>query len=155
MSGDTLFAALLLLGLLALAGLNAYLRPKKKPRRKPADAKFTEPPKRPKLPRRPPANTIATLFIEYADADGVLTERRISVIQIDAMTDEKGTFDPQKLRAYCHLRRDQRTFFIERIQKLFPPDQEEPLRQQEEIHSFFADLCARVANSEKGEVTRK
>jgi hypothetical protein len=155
MSGDTLFAVLLLLGLLALAGLNAYLKPQKKPRRKPANAKFNEPPKRGRRPRAPPTNSIATLFIEYADADGVLTERRISIIQIDAMCDDAGTFDPYKLRAYCHLRRDNRTFFIERIQRLVPPDQEEPLREPEDIHRFFAELCTRVADSKKGEVTRR
>jgi hypothetical protein len=155
MSSELIFALLLVFGLLAVVGLNAYLSAGEKPAPKAPDAAFNEPPKRPRLPRRPPTNSIATLFIEYADADGVLTERRISIIQIDAMGDDAGTFNPYKLRAYCHLRRDNRTFFIERIQQLFPPDQEEPLRQAKDIHSFFADLCARVANSEKGEVTRQ
>jgi hypothetical protein len=155
MSSEVIFAILMLFGLLALVGLNSYLWPKDAAPSEPADATFNEPQKRPRRPRKPPTNSIATLFIEYADADGVLTERRISIIQIDAMGDDAGTFDPYKLRAYCHLRRDNRTFFIERIQQLFPPDQEQPLRRPEEIHSFFADLCARVANSEKGEVTRQ
>jgi hypothetical protein len=144
-----------ILGLLAVVGVNAYRSPNEKPPQKTEDATFKEPQKRPRRPRKPPTNSIATLFIEYADADGVLTERRISIIQIDAKGDDAGTFDPYKLRAYCHLRRDNRTFFIERIQQLFPPDQEQPLRRPEEIHSFFADLCARVANSKKGEVTRQ
>lgn len=47
------------------------------------------------------------LEIIYEDADGDITERQISVLKYDPVI--------RKIYAWCHLRRDSRTFFEQRI----------------------------------------
>ena len=48
----------------------------------------------------------STVDIEYIDTDGVITRR---VVNVQGLTE-----DGQKIRAFCHLRRGLRHFFIER-----------------------------------------
>jgi hypothetical protein len=153
-SGAALFLIVLFTGLILVIGLN--LR-----RREDGAARQTErigeaPPKRRRRLARtipPPEKAMARLRMEYADAFGVLTERQISIIQLDATKDAEGRYRPSKMRAYCHMRRGYRTFMVHRIQKLYIPSQEEPQRLRGEIHHYFADLCAHVAASPSGIVT--
>jgi len=155
MSTELLIALGLVAALLTLVGLNAILWPKEPPRSTAPDEPFAEAPPRPKRRTLPPAKPIATLEIEYADAHGEVTERRISIIQIDATVDDEGNFYPESMRAYCHMRRANRTFMVGRIERLYPPGQTTPLRRRAEIYAWFAELCRQTANSEHGEVFRK
>jgi hypothetical protein len=147
-SGAAVFFTILFIGLILVISLKAR-------RREDGEGRRTErigeapPRRRQRLARTipPPDKAMARLRMEYADAFGVLTERQISIIQLDATKDAEGRYHPSKMRAYCHLRRGYRTFMVRRIQKLYVPSQEEPLRFRGEIHHYFADLCARVATS--------
>lgn len=155
MDGGTTFALILLIGLLALAYINARTWRRDDPPATTRDEPFAEAAPRPKRRTLPPAKPVATLEIEYADAHGEVTERRISIIQIDATVDDEGTFYPESMRAYCHMRRANRTFMVGRIERLYPPGQTTPLRRRAEIYAWFAELCRQTAHSENGEVFRK
>lgn len=155
MSTELLIALGLVAAMLILVGLNAILWPKEPPRSTPPDQPFTEAAPRPKRRTLPPAKPIATLEIEYADAHGEVTERRISIIHIDAETDEAGNFYPESLRAYCHLREGNRTFMVGRIERLYPPGDTTPLRRRAEIYAWFAELCRQVAETESSRITRR
>lgn len=155
MSTELLIALGLVAAMLILVGLNAILWPKEPPRSTPPDEPFAEAPQRPKRRTLPPAKPIATLEIEYADAHGEVTERRISIIHIDAETDEAGNFYPESMRAYCHMRRANRTFMVGRIERLYPPGETTPLRRRAEIYAWFAELCRQVAEAENSRITRR
>jgi len=156
MAGETLFALILLIGLLALFYINARTWRREEPRNTAPDEPFAdEPPKRPQRRTLPPAKPIATLEIEYADAHGEVTERRISIIQIDAEVDEEGAFHPESMRAYCHMRKGNRTFMVGRIERLYPPGETTPIRRRAEIYAWFAELCRQVAEAENSQVTRR
>ena len=155
MSNELIIALALVFGLLAVVGLNAYLSPNEKPAPKAPDASFDDPPERPQRRTLPPAKPIATLEIEYADAHGEVTERRISIIQIDAEVDEEGAFHPESMRAYCHMRKGNRTFMVGRIERLYPPGEKTPIRRRAEIYAWFAELCRQMAEAENSQVTRK
>ena len=155
MSGETLFALILLIGILALFYINARTWRRDEPRSTAPDEPFTEAAPRPKRRTLPPAKPIATLEIEYADAQGEVTERRISIIQIDATVDDDGNFYPESMRAYCHMRKGNRTFMVGRIERLYPPGETTPIRRRAEIYAWFAELCRQVAEAENSQVTRK
>ena len=155
MSGETIFALILLAGLLALFYSIARTWQNREPPTHTADEPFAEAAPRPKRRTLPPAKPIATLEIEYADAHGEVTERRISIIQIDATVDDEGTFYPESMRAYCHMRRANRTFMVGRIERLYPPGQTTPLRRRAEIYAWFAELCRQVAEAENSRITRR
>ena len=155
MSGETLFALILLIGILALFYINARTWQRDEPQTRAPDEAFAEPAPRPKRRTLPPAKPIATLEIEYADAQGEVTERRISIIQIDAETDDDGNFYPESMRAYCHMRKGNRTFMVGRIERLYPPGETTPIRRRAEIYAWFAELCRQVAEAENSQVTRK
>ncbi len=55
-----------------------------------------------------------TFEIEYADADGVVTERVITVRNITTSSDLQKTY----VRAFCHWRKSERTFRVDRILKI-------------------------------------
>ena len=141
--------------LLALFGLNTRLKPKDSPRPHTPDEPFAEAAPRTKRRTLPPAKPIATIEIEYADAHGEVTERRISIIQIDATVDDEGNFYPESMRAYCHMRRGNRTFMVGRIERLYPPGETTPIRRRAEIYAWFAELCRQTAEAENSQVTRK
>ncbi|MBR0655775.1 hypothetical protein [Plastoroseomonas arctica] len=61
------------------------------------------------------SNLNIPLQINYADANGVLTSRRIDVLAIYRDFGEENPFD-LAMRAWCHLRRDERTFYTSRVQ---------------------------------------
>ena len=155
MSTELLIALGLVTALLTLVGLNAILWPKEPPRSTPPDEPFAEAAPRPKRRTLPPAKPIATLEIEYADAQGEVTERRISIIQIDATVDDDGNFYPESMRAYCHMRKGNRTFMVGRIERLYPPGETTPIRRRAEIYAWFAELCRQTAEAENSQVTRK
>lgn len=155
MPGETLFALILLIGILALFYINARTWRRDEPRSTAPDEPFAEPAPRPKRRTLPPAKPIATLEIEYADAQGEVTERRISIIQIDATVDDDGNFYPESMRAYCHMRKGNRTFMVDRIERLYPPGETTPIRRRAEIYAWFAELCRQVAEAENSQVTRK
>ena len=155
MAGETIFALILLAGILALFYGIARTWQRDDPPATAPDEPFAEPAPRPKRRTLPPAKPIATIEIEYADAHGEVTERRISIIHIDAETDEEGNFYPESMRAYCHLRQGNRTFMVGRIERLYPPGQTTPLRRRPEIYAWFADLCRQVAEAENGRITRR
>ena len=52
----------------------------------------------------------STVDIEYIDTDGVITRR---IVNVQGLTE-----DGQKIRAFCHLRRGLRHFFVERTHVL-------------------------------------
>lgn len=147
-SGAALFLTILFTGLILVIGLKLR-RPKHGEGRRTERIGDAPPKRRRRLVRTipPPEKAMARLRMEYADAFGVLTERQISIIQLDATKDAEGRYHPSKIRAYCHLRRGYRTFMVHRIQTLYVPSQEEPLRFRGEIQHYFADLCARMATS--------
>ena len=58
-----------------------------------------------------PAPAGLRYWIEYADKDGVVTEREIEPKSIHLLPREPEIF----LRAYCHLRREERTFHTSRV----------------------------------------
>ena len=155
MSGETLFALILLIGILALFYINARTWLRDEPRSTAPDEPFTEAAPRPKRRTLPPAKPIATLEIEYADAQGEVTERRISIIQIYATVDDDGNFYPESMRAYCHMRKGNRTFMVDRIERLYPPGETTPIRRRAEIYTWFAELCQQTAEAENSQVTRK
>jgi hypothetical protein len=155
MSGETLFALILLIGILALFYINARTWRRDQPRSTPPDEPFAEATPRPKRRTLPPAKPIATLEIEYADAQGEVTERRISIIQIDATVDDDGNFYPESMRAYCHMRKGNRTFMVGRIERLYLPGETTPIRRRAEIYAWFAELCRQTAEAENSQVTRK
>lgn len=155
MSGETLFALILLIGILALFYINARTWRRDEPRSTAPDEPFAEAAPRPKRRTLPPAKPIATLEIEYADAQGEVTERRISIIQIDTTVDDDGNFYPESMRAYCHIRKGNRTFMVGRIERLYPPGEITPIRRRAEIYAWFAELCRQVAEAENSQVTRK
>lgn len=155
MSGETLFALILLIGILALFYINARTWRRDEPRSTAPDEPFAEAAPRPKRRTLPPAKPIATLEIEYADAHGEVTERRISIIQIDATVDDEGNFYPESMRAYCHMRKGNRTFMVGRIERLYPPGETTPIRRRAEIYAWFAELCRQTAEAENSQVTRK
>lgn len=155
MSGETLFALILLIGILALLYINARTWRRDEPRSTAPDEPFAEAAPRTKRRTLPPAKPIATIEIEYADAHGEVTERRISIIQIDATVDDEGNFYPESMRAYCHMRRANRTFMMGRIERLYPPGETTPIRRRGAIYAWFAELCRQTAEAENGEVTRK
>ena len=141
--------------LLALFGLNTRLKPKDSARPHTPDEPFAEAAPRTKRRTLPPAKPIATIEIEYADAHREVTERRISIIQIDATVDDEGNFYPESMRAYCHMRRGNRTFMVGRIERLYPPGETTPIRRRAEIYAWFAELCRQTAEAENSQVTRK
>ena len=149
MPGETIFALILLVGILALLYINARTWQHRAPPTPTPDEPFTAEAERPKRRTLPPAKPIATIEIEYADAQGEVTERRISIIQIDAEVDEEGNLYPESMRAYCHMRRANRTFMVGRIERLYPPGENTPLRRRAEIYAWFAHLCSQVAEAEK------
>ena len=155
MSGETLFALILLIGILALFYINARTWRRDEPRSTAPDEPFAEAAPHPKRRTLPPAKPIATLEIEYADAHGEVTERRISIIQIDATVDDEGNFYPESMRAYCHMRKGNRTFMVGRIERLYPPGETTPIRRRAEIYAWFAELCRQTAEAENSQVTRK
>lgn len=68
---------------------------------------------------RPAAANLATgkkglgvYEIEYADADGVVTSRNITVMQVEALS------HAIYIRAWCHTRRSDRTFRADRVLRL-------------------------------------
>ena len=153
-SGAAVFFTILFIGLILVVSLKARRRENGQARQRERIGE-APPKRRQRLARTipPPDKAMARLRMEYADAFGVLTERQISIIQLDATKDAEGRYRPSKMRAYCHMRRGYRTFMVHRIQKLYIPSQEEPLRLRGEIHHYFADLCAHVAASPSGIVT--
>ena len=155
MAGETLFALILLIGILALFYINARTWRRDEPRSTAPDEPFAEATPRPKRRTLPPAKPIATLEIEYADAQGEVTERRISIIQIDATVDDDGNVYPESMRAYCHMRKGNRTFMVGRIERLYPPGETTPIRRRAEIYAWFAELCRQTAEAENSQVTRK
>lgn len=54
-------------------------------------------------------------WIRYQDREGAITERQITVTGIEGVHDDDGTPEATAVYAYCHLRRDARTFFVDRI----------------------------------------
>lgn len=155
MAGETIFALILLAGILALFYGIARTWRRDEPRSTAPDEPFAEPAPRPKRRTLPPAKPIASLEIEYADAQGEVTERRISIVQIDATVDDDGNFYPESMRAYCHLREGNRTFMVGRIERLYPPGETTPLRRRAEIYAWFAALCRQVAETENSRITRR
>ena len=155
MAGETLFALILLIGILALFYGIARTWRRDEPRSTAPDEPFAEAAPRPKRRTLPPAKPIATLEIEYADAQGEVTERRISIIQIDATVDDDGNVYPESMRAYCHMRKGNRTFMVGRIERLYPPGETTPIRRRAEIYAWFAELCRQVTEAENSQVTRK
>ena len=147
-SGAAVFFTILFIGLILVVSLKARRRENGQARQRERIGE-APPKRRQRLARTiPPLDkAMARLRMEYADAFGVLTERQFSIIQLDATRDAEGRYHPSKMRAFCHLRRGYRTFMVHRIQTLYLPSQEEPLRFRGEIHHYFADLCARAATS--------
>lgn len=69
----------------------------------------------------PPAASIVDFEMEYADANGEITTRRILVTNMDGTAAEDGAVtDVTRLRAFCMLRRDEREFLTARILRLRP-----------------------------------
>jgi hypothetical protein len=58
------------------------------------------------------------IALEYADADGVVTEREITINRIDGYQHEQFGRTPTILHAYCHLRGAPRRFLVSRIHAL-------------------------------------
>jgi len=78
-------------------------------------------------------------LIEYADAEGEITRRRITVTSFDQI--EGVTY----LRARCHERRADRTFRLDRVRQVFAPD-----GTTESVQDFFAALRdSTVSTSER------
>lgn len=155
MATETIFALPLIAVILALFYGIARKWQRDEPPATAPDQPFTEREPRPKRRTLPPAKPIATIEIEYADAHGEVTERRISIIHIDAETDEDGNFYPESMRAYCHLRQGNRTFMMGRIERLYPPGETTPLRRRSDIYAWFAELCRQVAEAENSRITRR
>jgi hypothetical protein len=155
MAGETIFALILLAGILALFYGVARTWQRDKPPTAAPDEPFAEAAPRPARRTLPPAMPLATVEIEYADAHGEVTERRISIIHIDAETDDEGKFYPERMRAYCHLRQGNRTFMMGRIERLYPPGETTPLRRRSDIYAWFAELCRQVAETENSRITRR
>lgn len=155
MAAETIFALLMIAVILALFYGIARKWQRDDPPATATDEPFAGAAPRPKRRTLPPANPIATIEIEYADAHGEVTERRISIIQIDATVDDEGNLYPESMRAYCHMRRANRTFMVGRMERLYPPGETTPLRRRAEIYAWFAELCRQTAASEHGEVFRK
>ena len=149
MTGETIFALILLIGLLVLFYINARTWQRDEPRAPTPDKPFSHSSQRSRRRTLPPAKPIATLEIEYADAHGEVTERRISIIQVDVEVDEEGNFYPESMRAYCHMRKANRTFMVGRIERLYPPGENTPICRRAEIYAWFAHLCSQEAEAEK------
>lgn len=57
-------------------------------------------------------------WIRYQDREGAITERQITVTGIEGVHEDDGTPEATAIYAYCHLRRDARTFFVDRIEAI-------------------------------------
>ncbi|CAD6040538.1 hypothetical protein [Escherichia coli] len=68
------------------------------------------------------------LEIIYEDANGDITERQISVLKYDPVI--------RKIYAWCHLRRDSRTFFEQRIHSATDVDAGEVLSN---VHEYILE----------------
>ena len=92
----------------------------------------------PALPaaRQSPAATGIKLILLYADVDGVITERTITLVEIEGRMAE-GKFWPNLLHAWCHLRQDNRHFAVSRIQRLTDPITGDVFDKKVEIVGFF------------------
>lgn len=53
----------------------------------------------------------------YADADGVVTEREVTVEQVMGRQVDRALW-PDALRGWCHLRQEARTFAVSRIERM-------------------------------------
>ena len=71
------------------------------------------------LPYTPHVVSSLTVFVEYSDADGAITQRHV-----DAHYILSAQFPPAEyLVGYCHLRTEMRSFRIDRILRLDAFDQ--------------------------------
>lgn len=72
-------------------------------------------------PVLPPSRApIPNLTMEYFDADGVVTQRAVTVSRVSGEYTPEG-FEPHRLSGYCHLRGEPRTFLARNIIKMSDP----------------------------------
>jgi len=71
-----------------------------------------------RLASMPTFNPPLDVDLEYADEDGVITDRRVEI------TSSKRQFGLTYFRGYCHLRGDERTFRSDRIRSVTLQDGE-------------------------------
>lgn len=93
----------------------------------------------------------ATHFLQYRDADDQLTQRHITLRGVD-----RGSFytDLVFLRAWCHLRGDDRTFRRDRIVGVFDPATGEDMGDPEELFRLTGEFDRKTHPDHKALMAR-